>query len=154
MKQPEETKNGGARRIYANIIWIFLAVIVTAGCFASNLGGAWIGHPAKPAQFLMTAVYIIFWGMFAVVTRKHIVLIRISLAISLLTAIGAVAALSTMLVNFGLIFAVLLGAFTAVPFYGFRLLMNWTLLYGVVLAISLLWLIYSLRNLHVIRASR
>ena len=154
MKQLKENKHEGNQKMSANIIWIFLAVIVTVGCFASNLDGAWMGHPAKPAQFLMTVAYIVFWGMFAVVTRKHIVLVRVSLAVSLLTAIGAVAALSTRLVNFGLIFAVLLGAFTAVPFYVFRLLMNWTLLYGVVLVISLLWLIYSLRNLHVIRSSR
>ena len=154
MKQPKGTKNEGTRRMYATIIWISLAVIVTAGCFASNLGGAWMGHPAKSAHFLMTAVYIIFWGLFTFSTRSKTAMVWISVVMSALTTIGAVSSFVMRLLHSGFVFSAILSTFASVPFYGLRFLMDWTPLYAIASVISLLWLIYSLRNLHVIRTSR
>ena len=154
MKQPKETKNEGSQKMYANIIWISLAVIVTAGCFASNLGGAWMGHPAKSTQFLMTAVYIIFWGLFTFSTRRKTTTVWISVVMSALTFIGAVSSFVMRLLNGGFIFAAIFSTFASVPFYGLRFLMDWTPLYAIASVISLLWLIYSLINLHIIRTSR
>lgn len=110
-----------------------------------------MGGPAKFTQFIVTVVYIIFWGIFAVSTQRHIMLVRVSFTISLLTFIGAVTVLIMRLINVGFIFAALFGIFTIVPFYGFRLLMDWTPCYAIALVISLVWLIYSLRNLRTIR---
>ena len=154
MKQPKGTKNEGTRRMYATIIWISLAVIVTAGCFASNLGGAWMGHPAKSAHFLMTAVYIIFWGLFTFSTRSKTAMVWISVVMSALTTIGAVSSFVMRLLHSGFVFSAILSTFASVPFYGLRFLMDWTPLYAIASVISLLWLIYSLRNLLVIRTSR
>ena len=154
MKQPKATKNESNQKMYANIIWISLAVIITAGCFASNLGGAWMGHPAKSAQFLMTAVYIIFWGLFTFSTRSKTATVWIAVVMSTLTFIGAVSSFVMRLLHSGFIFAAILSTFASVPFYGLRFLMDWTPLYAIASVISLLWLICSLRNLHVIRMSR
>ena len=154
MKQPKEMKNAGTRRRYAELIWISLAVIVTAGCFASNLGGAWMGHPAKVAQLLMTAVYLIFWGLFTFSTRKKTAPVWISVVMSTLTSIGAVSSLVMRLLHSGFMFAPILSTFASVPFYGLRLWMDWTPLYAIASVISLLWLVYSLRNLHFVRKSR
>ena len=139
---------------YANIIWISLAVIVTVGCFASNLSGAWMGSPAKATQFIMTAVYIIFWGLFTFSTCNRTKTVWISVVMSALTFIGAVSSLVMRLLHSGFIFAAILSTFASVPFYGLRFLMDWTPLYAIASVISLLWLIYSLKNLHVIRTSR
>ena len=154
MQRQKETKNEVNQKMYANIIWISLAVIVTAGCFASNLGGAWIGGQAKSAQFLMTAVYIIFWGLFTSITRRKTATVWISVIMSALTFIGAVSSFVMRLLNGGFIFAAILSTFASVPFYGLRFLLDWTPLYAIASVISLMWLIYSLRNLHIIRTSR
>ena len=154
MRQPKETKNEDNQKMCANIIWISMAVIVTAGCFASNLGGAWMGHPAKSTHFLMTVVYIIFWGLFTFSTRTKPVTVWISVVMSGLTFIGAVSSLVMRLLNSGFIFAAILSTFASVPFYGLHFMMDWTPLYAIALVISLLWLIYSLRNLHFFRKNR
>ncbi len=114
MNKPEETKNRGTRGMCANIIWVSLVVIVMAGCFASNLGGAWMGGPANLAQFMMTVAYIIFWGMFTFRTRRQSALIRISVVISVLTFIGAVSSLMMRLINSGFILAAVLSTFASV----------------------------------------
>ena len=154
MKQPKETKNEGNQKMNANILWISQAVIVTAGCFTSNLDGAWMGHPAKTTQFLITAAYIIFWGSFTFSTRSKPAMAWISVVMSAFTFIGAATSLMMRLLHSGFIFAAILSTFASVPFYGLRFLMDWTPLYAIVSIISLLWLIYSLRNLHVVRKSR
>ena len=154
MKQPNKTKNESTHKIYANTIWISLAVIITAGCFASNLGGAWMGHPAKFAQFLMTTVYIIFWGLFTFSTRSKTAKLWISVVMSTLTFIVSLTSLGMRMLHSGFIFAAILSTFASVPFYGLRFLMDWTSLYAIASVISLLWLIYSIRNLHFVIKSR
>ena len=154
MKQPKETKNKENQKMYANTLWISQVVIVTAGCFASNLDGAWMGNPAKFTQFLITAAYIIFWGSFTFSTRIKPAMVWISVVMSALTFIGAASSLVMRLLHSGFMFAAILSTFASVPFYGLRFLMDWTPLYAVVSVISLLWLIYSLRNMHIIRTSR
>ena len=154
MNQPERSKSGGNRGIRANLIWISLAVIVTAGCFASNLGSAWMGGPARPAQFLMTMVYIIFWGLFSFSTLRKTEMVWVAVVMSALTSIGAVSSFIMTLLHGGFILTAILSTFASVPFYGLRFLMDWTPLYAVVSAISLVWLIYSLKNLRFVRKSR
>ena len=117
------------------------------GCFVANIGSTWMGGPANIGQFIATILYIIFWGVFTIMTRKYGVLVKVSFILSLLTFIGAFNSLVMRLLSEGWILAALISAFASVPFYGLRLLMDWTALYAVATVISIVWLIYAGMNL-------
>lgn len=130
-----------------NLLWIAVALAVMVGCFVANIGGAWMGGPANLGQFIVTVLYIIFWGIFTIMTRKYGVLVKVSFVISLLTFIGAFNSLIMRLLSGGWILSALISTFASIPFYGLRLLMDWTALYAVATIISLVWLIYAGGNL-------
>ncbi len=98
------------------------------GCFVANIGGAWMGGPANIGQFIATILYIIFWGVFTIMTRKYGVLVKVSFILSLLTFIGAFNFLGHAAAFRGVDSFALISAFASVPFYGLRLLMDWTAL--------------------------
>lgn len=144
---PEVDGKKAFQSLRTNLIWIAVALAVMVGAFVANIGGAWMGGPANIGQFAATVLYIVFWGVFTIATRKYGVLVHVSFIISLLTFIGAVNSLVMRLVSGGFILAALISTFASVPFYGLRLLMGWTPLYAVASVISLVWLVYAGRNL-------
>lgn len=144
---PEMDGRKAFHSLRTSLIWISVALAVMVGCFVSNIGGAWYGGPANAGQFIATVLYIIFWGIFTIMTRKYGVLVRVSFIISLLTFIGAANSLIMRLLSEGWILAALVSVFASVPFYGLRMLMDWTPLYAVSAVISLIWLTYTSRNL-------
>ena len=144
---PEVDIKKSFQSLRTNLLWIAVALATMAGCFVANIGGAWMGGPANLGQFIATVLYIIFWGVFSVTTKKYGLLANISFVISLLTAIGAINSLFWRLIGGGWIISALVSAFASVPFYGLRMLMDWTALYAVATIISLVWLVYTGRNL-------
>ena len=144
---PEVDGKKAFQSLRTNLIWIAVALAVMAGCFVANIGGAWMGGPANIGQFIATVLYIIFWGIFSVATKKYGLLANICFVISLLTTIGAINSLFWRLMGGGWIISALVSVFASVPFYGLRMLMDWTALYAVATVISLLWLVYTGRNL-------
>lgn len=144
---PEVDGKKAFQSLRTNLIWIAVALATMVGCFVANFSGAWMGGPANIGQFIATILYIIFWGVFTVMTRKYGVLVKVSFILSLLTFIGAFNSLVMRLLSGGWILAALISAFASVPFYGLRLLMDWTALYAVATAVSLVWLFYAGKNL-------
>lgn len=147
LPEPEVDGKKAFQSLRTNLLWIAVALAVMVGCFVANIGGAWMGGPANIGQFIATILYIIFWGIFTVMTRKYGILVHVSFIISLLTFIGAVNSLVMRLLSEGWILAALISTLASVPFYGLRLLMDWTLLYAVASVVSLVWLIYAGKNL-------
>lgn len=144
---PEVDGKKAFQSLRTNLLWITVALAVMVGCFVANIGGAWMGGAANIGQFIATILYIIFWGVFTIMTRKYGVLVKVSFILSLLTFIGAFNSLVMRLLSEGWILAALISAFASVPFYGLRLLMDWTALYAVATVISIVWLIYAGMNL-------
>ena len=144
---PEMDGKKAFLHLRSSLVWISVALAVMVGCFVSNIGGAWMGGPANIGQFIATILYIIFWGIFSAATRKYGLLANVSFVISLLTAISAINSLFWRLMGSGWIISALVSVFASVPFYGLRLLMDWTALYAVASGFSLVWLIYTGINL-------
>lgn len=142
---PEPVLDGQAvlKRVYQTVLGVLLILFVMAACAAINLGGAWMGDSANPQQFIVTVIYITFWGLFSVVVRKHGNLIRVSFVISLLTFISALNSLVWRLLGGGGFFAAFVSIFASVPFYGLRWVLGWTETYGVAVVIALIWLVYT-----------
>ena len=147
LPSPEVDGKKAFQSLRTNLLWIAVALATMVGCFVANFSGAWMGGPANIGQFIATILYIIFWGIFTVMTRKYGVLVKVSFILSLLTFIGAFNSLVMRLLSGGWILAALISAFASVPFYGLRLLMDWTALYAVATVVSLVWLFYAGMNL-------
>ena len=147
LPSPEVDGKKAFQSLRTNLLWIAVALATMVGCFVANFSGAWMGGPANIGQFIATILYIIFWGIFTVMTRKYGVLVKVSFILSLLTFIGAFNSLVMRLLSGVWILAALISAFASVPFYGLRLLMDWTTLYAVATAVSLVWLFYAGKNL-------
>ena len=144
---PEVDSKKAFQSLRTNLLWIAVALATMVGCFVANISGAWMGGPANIGQFIATILYIIFWGVFSVATKKYGLLANISFVISLLTTIAAINSLFWRLMGDGWIISALVSIFASVPFYGLRMLMDWTALYAVATIISLVWLVYTGRNL-------
>lgn len=125
---------------YIFFVGLLLAILVTAGTFAINLGGAWDGGPANVGQLLMTIVYIAFWCSFSWFSLKYKSLLKVTFVCGLLTFLSALLSFVCVMTNRGFIIEALLSVFASVPFYGFRFFMSWEVLYGIVSIISFLWL--------------
>ncbi len=133
------------QRAWKNILGIVLALAVILSGFAVNLSGALYGGPANIGEFIATLLYIVFWGIFTVVTREYRPFVKLSFVMSLLTLISSASSLLFRFVD-GFIVALLLSVFASVPFYGLRLCMGWTEVYFTVTVISFLWFGYTWKN--------
>ncbi len=132
--------------ITKNITGVVLSLTVMVLCFAANTGGAWMGDPAHPWQFLVTLLYVVFWGIFSYLSRKHHFLCGIAFVISLLSAISSVNSLIRILLGWGDFTSAFLSVFASVPFYGLRLFLSWRGVYLVGSILSVGWLLYTSRN--------
>lgn len=114
----------------------------TGGCIKTALTQESLPRETRQG-FFVTILYIIFWSMFSVISRKYEPLVNTSFAISLITFISATAGLTARLINGGGFITALLSIFSSIPFYGVRLFIGWTDLYAVSTILSLCWLIYT-----------
>lgn len=131
------------RNLRNSILGVILAAAAMISCFVINIGGAWYGGPANGGQFIVTVLYIIFWGVFTVVSHKFSPLVKASFLISLVTFISSANSLVCRLLGSGGFIAAFTSVFASVPFYGLRFILDWTGLYTVVTVLSLIWLVYS-----------
>lgn len=132
------------RHARKNILGIIITLAAMISCFVINAGGAWMGGVAGIGNFIVTILYVIFWSIFSFISRKYEPLAKTAFVISLISFISAMAGLIARLsVSGGFIVAALLSVFSSIPFYGFRLFMDWTGLYAVATVLSLCWLIYT-----------
>lgn len=131
------------RHAKKNVLIIILALAVVISCFVINAGGAWAGGSADISNLIVTVLYVIFWDIFFIRSRKYVPLIRISFAISGITFLSAAVGLIARMLQVGGFITGLLGIFSAIPFYGFRLFLDWSELYAIASALSLVWIIYT-----------
>jgi len=143
LPDPELDGKAVLRRVYQTIAGVLLILFVMAACVAINAGGAWMGGPANPWQFVVTVIYIIFWGLFSIVVRNHQNLAQVSFVISLLTFISAVNSLVWRLLGGGGFIAGFVSIFASVPFYGLRWVLGWTETYVIAVVMALIWLVYA-----------
>ena len=120
-----------------------MAAAAMISCFVNNAQAAWRGGPAGIGNLAATIIYLIFWGVFSVVSRKYKVLINISFVVSLFTCISAINGLVWRLLGSGGFISAFITIFTSIPFYGLRYFMDWTALYVTAGVISIGWLIYT-----------
>ncbi len=152
---PDSIKQTGAkatpkqafRSVRLHLLGIILAAAAVISCFVINIGGAWMGDPASLGSLAATLFYLLFWGVFTVLSRNYRPLTNVAFIVSLLTFISAFNGLVWRLLGEGGFFAALIAIFAAVPFYGLTAFLGWTAVYGVSAAISLFWLVYTGRNL-------
>lgn len=151
----------------SSIVAIILAVLVIAVCFFINLGSSWMGHPANLGQLIATGFFIVFWSGFVFVSRRGEALRKAALIISLLVCISSVCGCVFRLTEDGfllLIVAILTSILSSSLFYGFsyfaklkvlngiKVLGHWTIVDIIAVAISILWLVFAIRN--IVQANR
>lgn len=131
-------------------LWFLAAFAVSLLSIFVNLGGAWMGDPARWEHAAVTAVYILFWLVFTLCARSRSPMLKCCAAMAVLTLFTAVIRL---LVHAGgldilMLPALLFTLLFSVPLYGLRVLpLGWTGLDLLVLAVSLFWLLYAGKHL-------
>ncbi len=126
-----------------SILGIIIALAATISCFVMNISSAWEGGPAEIGNFIITIFYIIFWSVFSFSSRKYEPLAKTSFVISLITFISSIAGLIARISNRGGFITALLSIFSSIPFYGFRIFLDWTDVYAIAIVISTSWLVYT-----------
>ena len=126
-------------------LWSLAAAAVTVCCFSVNLGGAWYGGPAHPANLFMTFLYTVFWAGFSFEFRTSPIAARAVFGLSLITFFSSMASLTYSLFRWNILFlpAAVLAVFSAVPMYGLRFLFQWTGVYDVSALLSFCWLVFA-----------
>lgn len=145
--KPIQSPDFKSQRVFRNIrrhlLGIILAIAFMISCFIINAPGAWEGGPAQIGHLITTIVYLIFWSIFSILSRKYKPLLNVSFVISLLTVISSANGLMWRLLDQGGFISAFISIFTSIPFYGLRMFLDWTGLYFVATVLSLCWLIYT-----------
>ena len=76
---PDSIKQTGAkatpkqafRSVRLHLLGIILAAAAVISCFVINIGGAWMGDPASLGSLAATLFYLLFWGVFTVLSRNY-----------------------------------------------------------------------------------
>lgn len=144
IKAPDFESKVIFRNACKNLFGIIIAIALMISCFVINIGGAWEGGPARIGHLVVTIIYLIFWGVFTVISRKYSPLIKISFVISLLTFISSANGLVWKMFGQGGFVSAFISIFTSIPFYGLRSFMDWSMLYVAATVLSLCWLIYTI----------
>ena len=130
--------------------WILAAAAVSFLSICVNLGGAWMGDPARWEHAVITGVYVLFWLVFTLAARTRPTLAKCCVAMAALTLLTTVMRLLVTVGGLDLLMlpALLFTLFFSVPLYGLRFLGGWTALDVTVLTVSILWLICTAKQLH------
>lgn len=153
LKSPELESKKIFLNACKNLFGIIIATVAMISCFVINANGAWDGGPADAGGFFTSAIYVIFWGVFSVISRKYSPLNKTAFVISLLTFISSVNGLIWRVLDSGGFISAFISVFASIPFYGLRLLMDWTGLYMAATVLSLVWLIYTGVNMRKLERS-
>ena len=137
-----------SRKVFLHAMKSVLAIILALAAFISstliNASGSWMGDRANISNLIVTILYVFSWCVFSIQSRRYIPLIKVTFAISCITFITSTAGLVCRSIHVGgFITAIIIGTFSAVPFYGLTYFMDWTGLYATAMVISLAWLIYA-----------
>lgn len=144
IKAPDFESKAIFRNARKNLFGIIVAIALMISCFVINTGGAWEGGPAQIGHLVVTIIYLIFWGVFTVISRKYSPLVKMSFVISLLTFISSISGLVWRMFGQGGFVSAFISIFTSIPFYGLRSFMDWSMLYVAATVLSLCWLIYTI----------
>lgn len=122
------------------ILVIIVALAVVFACVAVNLGPAWMGGPAPLGSLCTTLLYSAVFTLLVVRTRQYRPFVRCLWAVSLVLFFSASWAVLCTFLNCGGFLSAFLGLFAAIPFYGFRMFLDWPFTYGLAAGISFVWL--------------
>ena len=142
-KQQVTRQNKGQGHTVAGII--AMLVLVYSSIVVNANGAAWGGN-AGFDSFFMTLFFILFWSMFIVVYKNNTVLAKLYYVLSLLMCMAATCGFLLRLMETGGFISAMLVSLVAVPFYGFTMFVDWTVVYGIATAVTLWWMIYGGRN--------
>lgn len=143
-KSPDFESRTIFRNICKNVLGIIIAIAVMISCFMINAWGALDGGPAEIGNLMATMLYLFFWIVFSIVCRNYGPLIKMSFIISLLTFISAANSFMFLLIlGGGGFIAGFIALFSATPFYGLTICVEWIHLYAIATIFSLCWLIYT-----------
>ena len=143
MKTQSGKQNGGVGHTIAGIIAMlvlaFSSVVVNAN------GAAW-GGDAGFDSLLTTLFFILFWSMFIVIYKNNNVLSKLYYVMSLLLCMAAACGFVLRLMGTGGFLSAAVVSIAAVPFYGLTIFADWTVVYGIATAFTLLWMLYTGSN--------
>ena len=129
-------------------LWLPGTAVVFGLCLYVNIGGAWMGDPARGIHLAATALYLLFWASFTLTARSS-GRCKTCLFMSTLTLFTAVIRLLVHAagLDFFMLPALLFTLFFSVPLYGLRFFMGWTTLDALTGVLSLIWLVYAAKKL-------
>ena len=129
-------------------LWLPGVAVVFGLSLYANIGGAWMGDPARGTHLAATAVHLLFWVTFTLTARSP-GRFKVCLFMSALTLFTAVIRLLVHAagLDFLMLPALLFTLLFSVPLYGLRCFMGWTALDALTGVLSLIWLIYAAKKL-------
>lgn len=139
--------SAGMKKAFWSILWIILAAVAVVSCYSVNLNLALWGGNAGGVNLLATVLYVIFWGVFTVITRNIRPMARFNFLASGVSLVMAGYSLLCRLLHTGGFISGFIAFPVAVPMQGVLLFTDWTGLYGIAAALDLLWLAFNWLNL-------
>ena len=151
IKKQSVKQNKGAGHTIAGVI----AMIVLAfSSIVVNANGAAWGGAAGFDSFLTTLFFILFWSMFIVIYKSNNVLSKLYYVMSLLLCMAAACGFVLRLMGTGGFISAAFVSIVAVPFYGFTMFADWTVIYGIATAVTLWWMLYTGANVRRLKEER
>lgn len=129
--------------IREHILGMIIAISLMISCFVINASAVIEGSVAEIGNLIATIVYVIFWCVFSVISKKYVPMIKAVFIISLFTFISAANGLVWNLLGQGGFVSEFISILTSIPFYGIRTFMGWRGLYVIATVFSFGWVIYS-----------
>ena len=151
IKKQSVKQNKGAGHtiagVIAMIVLAFSSIVVNAN------GAAWGGN-AEFDNLLVTLFFILFWSMFIVIYKSNHVLSKLYYVMSLLLCMAAACGFVLRLMGNGGFISAAFVSIVAVPFYGFTIFADWTVIYGIATVITLWWMLYTGANVRRLKEER
>jgi len=146
----QDKKNNKTKKInksrghtVAGLIAIFVLAFT---CVVVNANGAAWGGKAGFDSLIITLFFILLWSMFIVIYKDNSILAKILYVLSLLLCMAAACGFVLRLAGNGGFISAMLISIVAVPFYGFTMFVDWTIVYGIATAFTLWWMLYTGAN--------
>ena len=144
-KKDNKTKkiNKSRGHTVAGLIAIFVLAFT---CVVVNANGAAWGGKAGFDSLIITLFFILLWSMFIVIYKDNSILAKVLYVLSLLLCMAAACGFVLRLAGNGGFISAMLISIVAVPFYGFTMFADWTIVYGIATACTLWWMLYTGAN--------